>query len=252
MADTIQPSFIPHDAKVTRGNSGINELVMLLAIVLFVASVALAVGVFIYQQYLAKDNTDKLASLNRTEAAFDPSLVKEFTRLDDRMTAASTILQQHVAPLAFFTMLEQTTISTISFTSLNFDAGDSQHISIKLSGAAHTVNSVALQSDLFAKTGAISNPIFSNIDRSLGGVHFDVSANINPSTLNYVQLFNGQSSTNQIPQSSGIQPQSTGETGQQSGAQGGSASANVVGNPNPFGGTSNSGPQGKPPATSGQ
>ena len=60
MVDTgISGSFIPHDTSVAppshrSGGGGLNDLLLLCAIVLFVASVALAIGVFLYGQYLAK------------------------------------------------------------------------------------------------------------------------------------------------------------------------------------------------------
>jgi hypothetical protein len=236
---TPQPSFIPHDAKQVqgRGSGGLAELLMLIGIVLLVASAALAGGVFLYQQYLTSSNAGKLDQLQRAEAAFEPSLVQQLQRLDDRMTAAGSLLESHLAPLALFSMLEQTTISSIQFTSLKFDASDPQHISLRMSGVADSVNSVALQSDLFSKSGAIQSPIFSNIDRQQDGVHFDFSSFVNAASLNYAQLLSGQSSSNQLPTQSmdqNVAPQGPDTSG--SSAQGG-------GNPNPFGGTSSASAQ---------
>ena len=183
------PSFIPHDATqhgVPRvAASGLLDLVTLVSIVLFVASGALAVGVFLYAQYLQASSTSKLDQLERATAAFEPALIQELARLDDRMRAGGDLLGQHSAPSAFFRMLEQATISSISFRSLSFDAVEPQRISIRMDGVADSVNSIALQADVFSKVGMIGSPIFSNIDRRADGVHFSLVALVNPTTLNY-------------------------------------------------------------------
>lgn len=192
MADAGTPgSFIPHDTAVapvrTRG-SGLNDLLLLGGIVLFIASGALAIGVFLYAQFEDQQSSAKLAQLQRAEAAFEPSLIEQITRLDDRMHAAQSILGAHIAPTAFFQALNQATLQTVSFRSLDFEAPDPQHITLKMQGIAQSVNSIALQAEIFSKSGVISSPIFSNIAREVGGVHFDFSAAVNPAALNYASF----------------------------------------------------------------
>src|SRR3990167_3435807 len=190
MVDTgIPASFIPHDTSVARpplrGGGGLNDLLLLVAIVIFVASAALAIGVFLYGQYLATENTAKLAQLDRAKAAFQPALIQQLTRLDDRMHSADRVLSAHIGPSLFFLALEQATLQTVSFQTLDFQATDPQNLAIKMAGIAQSVNSIALQADLFSKNGVIANPIFSNIARQPDGVHFDLSAVVNPAAINY-------------------------------------------------------------------
>lgn len=194
MADASTPgAFIPHDTVVSQPrpqaqSGGLNDLVFLLAIVLLVASGALAVGVFLYGQYLQNESTSQLAQLQRAEAAFDPSLIQQITRLDDRMRAASAILSGHLAPTAFFQALDQSTLQTVSFQTLDLEAPDPQHITVKMQGVAQSVNSIALQANLFSQGGVIVSPIFSNIAREADGVHFDLTADVNPASLEYSAL----------------------------------------------------------------
>ena|SRR3569832_36225 len=196
MESGIQSSFIPHDAPITtlprQGapamNRGLSELLLLLAIVLFVSSAALAAAVFLYDQYVQSSSASKLDQLKRAKAAFDPSLIQQLTRLDDRMNSAEQVLVGHVAPSALFDALQQSTLSTVSFSSLNLDIQDAQHMNLKMNGVAQSVNSVALQADLFAKSGIIESPIFSDITREADGVHFTVSAVLNPSMVSYEHL----------------------------------------------------------------
>lgn len=194
MVDTgISPSFIPRDTSASpsaprRGGGGLNDLLLLCSIVLFVASVALAVGVFLYGQYLTTENAAKLSQLERAQAGFQPALIQQLTRLDDRMHAAERVLSAHIAPSLFFRALEQATLRTVSFQSLDFQVTDNQNLSVKMVGVAESVNSIALQADLFSKNGVITSPIFSNIARQVDGVHFNLSAVVNPSAINYARL----------------------------------------------------------------
>ena len=210
MAETgIPNSFIPHDTSVAapvqrRSGGGLNDLLLLCAIVLLVASAALAVGVFLYGQFLATESASKLTQLQRAKAAFEPALIQQLTRLDDRMHAADHILGVHIAPTAFFLALEQTTLQTVALKTLDLTVSDVQHIDIKVAGVAQSVNSIALQADLFSKNGVIASPIFSNITRQSDGVHFDLSAAVNPAAISYVGLVGaaagGAQSDQQAPQ----------------------------------------------------
>lgn len=203
-------SFIPRDGGETSharhsGSGGLLELMILVAIVLFVASGALGVGTFLYHKYLQASNASKIDQLERATAAFEPALIQELTRLDDRMRAASDILERHVAPSALFSMLEKTTLQTITFNSLTLDTVDPQHMSIKMEGVANSVNSIAHQADLFSKVGMISNPIFSDIDRQDDGINFTLSALLNSATLSYAAIQRG--SAPELPQVGSV-PQS--------------------------------------------
>lgn len=186
----ISPSFIPRDTSVPssaprRGGGGLNDLLLLCAIVLFVASVALAIGVFLYGQYLVTENTAKLEQLERAKAGFQPALIQQLTRLDDRMHAADRVLSAHIAPSLFFQALEAATLQTVSFQTMDFQVTDNQNLTVKMVGVAKSVNSIALQADLFSKNGVITSPIFSNIARQIDGVHFNLAAVVNPSAINY-------------------------------------------------------------------
>lgn len=205
MESGIQSSFIPQDAAVQTKvpgaprPSGLHDLLFLAAIVLLVASGALAGAVFLYAEYLGTSETSKIEQLKRAKEAFEPSLIQELTRLDDRMHAAEQVLTTHIAPTSFFKALSDSTLTTISFRSLAFEATDPQNITVKMSGVAQSVNSIALQADLFSKNGVITNPIFSDINRQADGVHFNLKALVNPAAVNYIQELAGSRAVTQQP-----------------------------------------------------
>lgn len=197
MDSPTQPTFIPHEAvsaaPIRRGGGGLSELVLLISIVLFIVSGALAAGVFLYTQYLQTSNASKLSQLNSAEAAFDPTLVQQLTRLDTRMQAAQTLLTAHLAPLVLFTALGKLTVQDVSFGSFTYNAANPQQISLAMTGVAGSVNAVALQAQVFSQSGIITNPIFSNIDAQQDGVHFNFTGVVNPSALSYEGYVTGSS-----------------------------------------------------------
>lgn len=199
MESGIKSSFIPQDATVQRAvapaaRTGFADLLILIGIVFLVASLALAAGVFLYLQFLQTSSASKLAQLERAKQAFEPSLIQELTRLDDRMRVAGILLDSHIAPSLLFHLLEQLTLQTVAFSNLNFQASDALQVTIAMTGVAQSVNSIALQADYLSKSGVITSPIFSNIDRRSDGVFFSLTALINPLSLRYGTLILGSQS----------------------------------------------------------
>lgn len=191
---TPRPSFIPREVPRVAGMKpppGASDIFMLLSIVLLVASGALAGGVFLYTQYLDTSNASKLNQLQIAKKAFEPALIEKLTRLDDRMRVAGEILSKHSAFTLFFDMLQQSTITSVSFTNLSLRVADGKAYTFKMDGIADSVNSIALQADLFSKSGMITSPIFSDIDRRADGVHFSVTGGLNPASVLYSQLAAG-------------------------------------------------------------
>jgi len=214
----VPTSFIPHDATTPTAShhydsgNGLTDLFTLLAIVIFIASSVLAVGWFLYLQYMNNLSTQDQNEIKAAQAAFDPSLILQLTRLDERLNSAGVLLSGHIAPSAFFAALDQMTLTTVSFQSLTFNASDPKGISLQMSGIARDINSVALQADLFGKSGIITDAIFSGIDQQTDGVHFSVTGYVNPSSINYVTVVTGQApaGVNQLPVSSSTAPSASG------------------------------------------
>ena len=202
-----QPSFIPHDAGTPTAarrtsEGGLWDLLLMLGIVALVVSCALAGGVFFYQQFLKATINSDLNKLKQARAQFDPSLVDQLTRLDNRMQSADSLLAIHIAPSAFFAALDQVTAKTVSYTSLDMEVNDPHRITLKMTGIARSVNSIAFQADLLSKSGVFTSPIFSNLDRQKDGVHFNLDAFVDTSKLNFETLVNTASAM----QSGGQQP----------------------------------------------
>ncbi len=191
MESNIRSSFIPQapisspSMGARRDRKGGADLALLAGFVFFFASVVLAVGVFLYIQYLTTAAESKRAQLQRAKEAFEPALIAELTRLDDRMKAADVVLGNHTSPSDIFYLLQQLTLQTVSFSNFSFVAQNEREMDVTMQGLAQSVNSIALQADLLSKSGLIVNPIFSNINRTTEGVRFDFVALVDPEKLRY-------------------------------------------------------------------
>jgi len=203
MESNIKASFIPDKmptqrpaggAPVSSGAGGAGDILILIAIVALAASLALAAGVFLYDRFLDANVQKKSAQLERARQAFEPVLIQELVRLDSRLQAADDVLAKHLAPSELFNLLEELTLQSVAYDSLNYEVTDDEAIKIKLKGRARSVNGVALQASVFGQHNAISNPIFSDIDLVSDGVSFGVSATVNPSALRYTTIFSQYSS----------------------------------------------------------
>ncbi len=204
----IRSSFIPKDAaapaRAVVRSGGLYDLFLLISIVMVVASVVLAVGVFLYVQFLNTQSASKRAALERAKAAFEPALIQKLMQLDDRMHVADELLTNHLAPSMVLQVLEQDTLQTVSYGSFDFNTDDPQHVSIKMAGKAQSVNSIALQADYFSKSSVFTSPIFSGVNREIGGVAFNVSALINPTLIRYSSMITpGQTTEAALPITTG-------------------------------------------------
>ncbi|PCI30050.1 hypothetical protein COB52_01920 [Candidatus Kaiserbacteria bacterium] len=195
MESQIKSSFIPDKMPARqpgrtpkKSSGGVGDILILITVVILAASLALAAGVFLYDRFLTVNVDKKAEQLNRARQALDEDSVKQLLRLDARLMAASSVLTNHTAPSEIFKVLQETTLKSVSYDSFEYTAGGVDGMVITLKGKAKSVNGVALQASVFGQHNAIGNPIFSEIDLISDGVSFIVTANINPSAINYTNV----------------------------------------------------------------
>lgn len=219
MESQIKSSFIPQDvgkqSRPTRVKTGSgSDLLMLGAIILLIASLTLAGGVFLYSKYLNNSISVKQGSIDRARAAIDPGLIEELSRLDNRMDASGALLAQHLSLSAVFALLEQITLESVQLNELSITTDGNNTIALQLDGEAESVNSIALQSDLYGKSGIITSPIFSDITRKTNGLtSFHIDALLNPDAIRYRNLYSTQqqrqTETTEQPQQTTESPSAT-------------------------------------------
>jgi hypothetical protein len=195
MESRFQTSFIPKkpiEPVSSEISSDRQPLGLFFSAAVFITIMTLlaAGGVFAYSQILGKEITNKQQSLQSSEKEFDPSLVTQLERLDDRIQSAGTLLSNHIGFSTFFTLLQNDTLKTIQYTNFQYTYAGPNKVSVTLSGVAQDYASVARQSEIFSDAtythGYIQSPIFSdlNIDQS-GNVVFSLTALISPDLISY-------------------------------------------------------------------
>lgn len=183
-------SFIPKkplegaSSSISGGSVG---LLMALALLVFVASVASAGAAFLYQRFLVSSIASKTESLRLAEAAFEPATINELIRLDSRINEAESILQKHVAPSTIFAFLSTQTLEKVRYNSFTYDAKDDGSADITLKGQAESFSVVALQSDQLGASKMLKDIIFSdiNVDPVTNKVAFSVKATVDPALILY-------------------------------------------------------------------
>lgn len=184
------PASQSQGAPSSSGGGGAGDIFILVAIVALAAALALAAGVFLYDRFLDANVQKKSEQLERARQAFEPALIQELVRLDSRLQAADDILARHLAPSELFSLLEELTLQSIEYDSMNYRVAEDNAIEVRLRGKARSVNGVALQASVLGQHNAFVNPIFSNLDLVNDGVTFEVTAFVNPSALRYTNVFN--------------------------------------------------------------
>jgi len=229
MDGNSQTSFIPKKPINNQSSSypdhGVS-IVTILAVIVFFGSVALAAGSYIYHGLLEKKLIAKKETLEKEKANFDLETIRALKRMDIRIESSKALLDQHIAASAFFDVLESATLKTVRFNDLeiktqnNTSVGgaavndnpliidtSSTAIEFRMTGAAKTFTSIALQSDLFSKTKGFKEPIFSNINRTESDeIGFVVTALLDPQVLRYRTLMNLENADLVSPPPASVQP----------------------------------------------
>ncbi len=157
---------------------------------LFFIACLVSAGLFLYTQYITGAISDKIAQLKANRDAFQPALIEELVRLDDRMTSAKRLLETHVAPSEVLRFLEQNTTRSVRYLSLRYrnaptDVPEKQ-VLLSLQGTAPDFKSVAQQSDVFSSHELVREPLFSNLNVSeTDQAVFSASMSLEPRILRF-------------------------------------------------------------------
>ncbi len=195
MDTQVRTSFIPKKAIAatpsSRRGGGVGVL-FFVALLLFLASAALAGGSFAYSQYLTQSISSKSDQLSRARAAFEPATIQDLMRLEDRLKYSKQVLDTHVAPSVIFNLLSEHTLSTVSLDKMEYSRTPDGESTVSLSGTTNTYSDIALQSDEIGKARALKNAIFSGFAvQDSGRVSFSVSANVDSGFLSYRSVLAG-------------------------------------------------------------
>lgn len=193
METKFQTSFIPKQPinESAPKHTSAASLFFLIAFIVFMAAIAAGGGVFIYSQIVEKNIKDGTVQLTKNKNAFDSNTIKEFTRLDNRINSADTLLKQHKSVSTLFQVLSNTTLKNVRFTDFKYAASDDK-ISLSMRGEAFNYETVALQAKAFTDPilkNVFKSPIFGDLTLDQqGNVAFSFSTGIDPFLVDYYKL----------------------------------------------------------------
>ncbi|MCX6716808.1 MAG: hypothetical protein NTV72_02715 [Candidatus Taylorbacteria bacterium] len=182
-----QTSFIPKRNFQQGGmvrprvRSGINFF-LLVGTILFVISIVAAGLVYAWRVSVEKQIEASIAFINKNEKGFDQALLGKISEANRRMVAGKELFDKHIAYSKIFQVFEVSTLKSVRLTSLSASINDKGDVAVNVAGMGDSKESVALQSDEFAKSKILKNPIttFSLADE--GRVNFNLTATL-PGTL---------------------------------------------------------------------
>ena len=210
MDQDFQTSFIPKKPMIEeRASSSSVSLFTIVSIFIFASIILASGGLYFYKRILEKNIIKMEDDLNLAQARFEPSKILQLQVLDNRLIASNEILSKHIVVSPIFKVLQEVTLKNISYTKFSYDFNDSSKnnkVAISMTGIAKGYQSIALQSDIFAKYKYLIDPVFSNLlldDK--GNVIFDLDFSVDSNFVDYKKVVD---STND--NSSGIVPDNGG------------------------------------------
>jgi Tfp pilus assembly protein PilN len=213
MDPQVSGSFIPKQSLSAPRRGNPMGLLLLLSILLFILSLVGAAGVFAYGQILKGAIANSDQQLTLAEGAFEPAVIDDLSRLDNRLQQTEALLTRHLAPSAIFDFLSTVTLERVQFTKFSYKYGASGSASITLSGIADSYSTVALQSDKFGSSRLLKNVVFSGVGASQAGkVSFSVQADLDPSLYIYAREDTSAQAITPLPPAAQSQATSTGSS----------------------------------------
>jgi hypothetical protein len=190
MDPQVGASFIPKKpltGTVSRSRAGGFGIVILIALLLFIASLVSAGAAFLYERFLTASISSKNHSLELAQSAYEPGAIEDLSRLDSRINQARTVLQKHIAPSAIFAFLSTQTLERVRFTNFDYGINTDGSATLTLKGVGDSFSTIALQSDQLGASKVLKDIIFSDIaiDPLTGKVTFSVKANVDSSLILY-------------------------------------------------------------------
>ncbi len=196
----FQKNFIPRTSGVSPSvkrtiDHGGMGLPMLVSIIIFLTTTALALGIFLFEQYLEGSIEEKKTTLSQETEKIDQKEIEKFVDLDNRLRSVKGIVNGHWALSNFFSILEEDTLDKMQFSNFaiigkeNRDAAE-----VSMTGVSDNFGIAAVQADTLRQDQNIKDTLFADISvnevTDEGGfseksVEFNVGALIKPEVVLY-------------------------------------------------------------------
>jgi hypothetical protein len=194
---SASPSSAPIGPTPARKAKG-GGLFMLIAVVVFVAALLAAGGVYAYKSYLSSNIMQLQDSLDRARDVFEPETISALQLLDKRIDAAESVLSKHIAVSPIFDLLAEITYPNIQYTEFAYSINEATgEVFVEMAGRSAGFDWVGVQADKFDESPHIKNPIFSNlVQDQFGRITFDLTFSVDKPFVTYGSPLNNTVTNN--------------------------------------------------------
>jgi hypothetical protein len=170
---------------------------MIIAVFLFVLSLAGAGFVYLWEGVLISAQEGYRSDLNKSKNQFNPGLIEELKRANTKIDLSKELLKNHLAMSEIFDIVSKLTIESVRFKSLEVSLPVNTKDSLKLSlrGEGASFKAIAFQSDVLGQSAQygenklIKNPILSDLTVDANGrVAFNLTAQLSPTDISYEKV----------------------------------------------------------------
>lgn len=182
MAPSFQSSFIPKspvtEEVFKKKKAGILGV---LAVSLFVSSIVISIGIYVYKGMLKNDIEGLQAELAQAENNIDKETINEMAQFGEKLNIAKLLVTKHQVISNFLSSLSSSTVSSVQFTELTYGNMQGSGLTIGLQGKADSYASIALQENVFSQNKYFKSLTFSDLNLSdKGAVSFKLDISVDP------------------------------------------------------------------------
>ena len=172
-------SFIPKKSVVADERpapEGSVGLFTAFTVIAFLVTLVTGGGMFLWQKALDVQLDNSKRNLEEQKAKFQPEVIGQFKRTDDRMAVASELLGKHNTPLKFLTLLQSLVYKDVSFAGINYLRDEKTGIKATMTGEAKDYQTIILQSDFLNTNKYIKEYSFTSLSQKENGrISFSLS-----------------------------------------------------------------------------
>ncbi len=196
MDPIIPTSFIPKRPIVTEPAANVSRrsssIWSLLIPVILAATLLAAGGVFLFERQLESQVQQMEKKISAARESFGSDFITQMKTLDNRITAIKKLIQSHVIVTPIFQALQDATLRSVQYKSFTYTLGTDEVskrrvVRVEMNGTARNYETIALQSDAFAKSKFIKDAVFANlvVDERKGTINFKLNFNIDAAAVSY-------------------------------------------------------------------
>lgn len=188
MASNFQSSFIPKEPVVTEQVFKKKKAGFLgvLAVSLFVSSIVIAGGMYVYKGIIKRDIASLQTELAEAEKNIDKQTISEMSKFSKKLELVRTLVQKHQVVSGFLDTLASSTVSSVQFISFSYGDIEQGKLTVTLQGKAASYSSIAQQENVFSQNPYFTSMAFSNLTLVEGGlVAFDLAIGVDPRIAAY-------------------------------------------------------------------